>query len=271
MEAKATLDLRREQIREVCRDVAAKCNLPPFPKVAARALALTASPDAKAGDVARVVAADPALAARVLRLAGSAVYCRRQSPRTVEEAVVAIGFGPVRQILVAAAARTVHGTNDSVSQRLWAHALATAFAADELRPAGEPRGGESFIAGLLHDIGRLVFHLSDREAAARLPYFDEALEKEAYGVTHAALGGYLADMWGMKVEIAHSIFEHHIPLAHGLAARLVMADWMAHHLGFGSTPTEIPLPETVEDDRDDLAAVADRVAKTFEAERAFFD
>jgi HD-like signal output (HDOD) protein len=264
-------DRRHAQIRAVCREVAAKCDLPPFPKVIARAIALTAAPDADGKDVARVISGDPALAARVLHLARSATYCQRQPPRTVVEAVFTVGFATVRQLLVAAGACTLHARGDATARRLWAHALATALAADELRPPGEPRGGESFVAGLLHDIGRLVFHLSDPDAFDRLPYFDQQLEREAYGVSHAALGGYLADTWGMDVKVAHAIFEHHIPLAHGLAARLVRADWIAHRLGLGSTEGEIALAETVDEDQCDLEPIVERVAQAFEAERQFFD
>ena len=266
----ASGDDPRERMRAICLDIAAKCDLPPFPKVALQAMALTADPAARAQDVARIVGSDQALAARVLSISRSAVYSRRQPPRTLQDAIVSVGFEVVRQIVVTAAARAVHRPQDSIAEGLWAHALMTALAADELRPPGEPRGGTCFIAGLLHDIGKLVFYTFEPAAFARLGHYDEALEHELYGVTHAVVGGYLLDMWGVDSTIAHAVFEHHLWPAYGLAACIAQADWIAHHLGFGSTPTEIAPPETVEDPSKDLVAIAPRVATAFETERKFF-
>jgi HD-like signal output (HDOD) protein len=165
----------------------------------------------------------------------------------------------------------MYGARDRVAETLWAHALATALAADEMREAKEPRGGAPFIAGLLHDIGRLVFHLTDPAAFARLGHWDEALERELYGVTHAIVGGVLVDMWRVGEGVAEAILEHHVRPARGLAARVAIADWVAHHIGLGSVPGEIPPVDTVEGLPADLEGVAERVARTFETERAFFD
>jgi HD-like signal output (HDOD) protein len=261
----------RERIRAFCEDAAVRCDLPPLPKVAMQAMTLTADPAAKAADVAHIVASDQALAARVLSISRSAVYMRRQAPRTVQDAIVTVGFEVVRQMVVTAAARTIHGTDDPVAEALWAHALVTALAANELRPHGEPRGGTSFIAGLLHDIGRLAFYISAPVAFARLGHHDEALEQELYGTTHAVVGGYLLEVWGVDGKISHAVADHHVHHAEGLPACVAEADWIAHHLGFGSTSGEIRLPDTSQQRRHDLASIAARVAKTFEMERRFFD
>jgi len=86
---------------------------------------------------------------------------------------------------------------DPVAKRLWEHALATALAADELwQIAGQARGGDGFIAGLLHDIGKLVFHLANAAAFACLAPFDGPSEIRAFGVTHPEMGGYLLNNWG---------------------------------------------------------------------------
>jgi len=93
---------------------------------------------------------------------------RRQPPRTLDEAITTVGFEALRNILVAASLRASRA-DDAASHRLWEHALATALAADELAHLdGLPRGGSVFIAGLLHDTGKLLFHLSDAKAFASL-------------------------------------------------------------------------------------------------------
>lgn len=270
-EAAGASDPVRGQFRELFRGVAQKCDLPPFPKVAARALSLSQDPTARTDDVVRVVAADPALAARVLRISNSVVYMKHDPPRTVRDAIVTVGFNTLRTILVAASARSIYRANDPMAERLWSHALATAMAADELRDPREPAGGTDFIAGLLHDIGKLIFHMTDPTALARLGYAEEAREREVFGVTHAVVGGVLADMWGVPRGVADAIMEHHIRPACGLAGRIARADWMAHSIGFGSVAEEMAPPETIEQTTVDLTAVASRVATAFAAERAFFD
>ena len=259
------------RIPAFCQEAAARCDLPPLPRVAMQAMAVTGDPAAKAKDVARIVASDQALAVRVLSISRSAVYMRRQAPRTVQDAIVTVGFGVVRQIVVSAAARTVHPTDDPVAEALWAHAVVTALAADELRPPGEPRGGISFIAGLLHDLGRLVFYISEPAAFARLGHDDEAQEQELYGATHPVVGGHLLDVWAVDAHIAQAAVAHHVRPARGLAGRVAQADWIAHHLGFGSSSAPDRAPETPEHPQKDLLALAPRIAKAFEAERKFFD
>ena len=73
----------RDNVRTLFARVAATCDLPPLPAVAMRAMRLARDPDAKADDLARVVSTDAAIAARVLRIARSAIYVRRNAPRTL--------------------------------------------------------------------------------------------------------------------------------------------------------------------------------------------
>jgi HD-like signal output (HDOD) protein len=270
-EAAGASDPVRGQFRALFRGVAQKCDLPPFPRVAARALALARDPKARTDDVARVVAADPALAARVLRISNSVVYMKHDPPRTVRDAIVTVGFNTLRTILIAASARSMYRADEPIAERLWSHALATALAADELRDPREPAGGTAFIAGLLHDVGKLVFHVTDPARFARLGYADEERERELFGVTHPVVGGVLADMWSVPHGVADAIMEHHIRPACRLTGRIATADWIAHTIGFGSVSEDIPPPETIEDSTVDLAAVSRKVAQAFAAERAFFD
>ncbi len=263
----------RERFREFFAHVAETCELPPLPEVAARALALTRDPRTSLPDVARLVADDTAIAARVLRISRSAVYVgRRQQPHTVEEAISTIGIDAVRRVLVAASAHAVHLTGDQVGQTLWNHALATALAADELaRAGGQPRGGADFIAGLLHDVGRLISHLADRETYARLGHFDERAEQTYFGASHSVVAAVLVDRWGLEMAVVKAVIEHHVsPVYPGPGGRLAQADWIAHQIGYGSVEEDIPPLEIVGGPIPDVDALCRRVADAFEAERAFF-
>jgi HD-like signal output (HDOD) protein len=234
---------------------------------------LTREPRARLQEITRVVASDAALAAQVLRISRSATYlARRESPRTLADAITAVGLDVLRRVLVVAAARSVHLVGDRVAQTLWDHALATALAADELgQLTGGVRGGPGFIAGLLHDMGKLVFHLSDRSAFARVALLDEVGERDLFGVTHAEVGGCLVERWDLEPALAQAISEHHLrPVSAGLAGTVGKADWIAHRIGFGSVQKKKLGPLETVDKPVDLDAVARRVAKAFDAERRFF-
>jgi putative nucleotidyltransferase with HDIG domain len=293
---------QRERVRALVERVAETCDLPALPAVAARALALARDRDARVDDLARLVMTDAALAARVLKISRSVLYVRREPPATLRQAILTVGFGALRKILIAASARSVFRADDAVAQRLWEHALATALATDELAAlAGEPRGGASFIAGLLHDVGRLIFHLSQPAAFAALEGGEEA-EVAAFGVTHATVGGCLAARWGLEDEVVEAIMLHHAPGMSPLAARLAAADRIARAIGCGSGGGEVETPgsagaggwpELPEDTRrraggdleggvrspdggagespTALSAVGERVAVALCAERTLFD
>jgi HD-like signal output (HDOD) protein len=257
------------------RGVAEECNLPPFPAAAARAMALTNDPRAKVEDVARAIGNDPVLAAQVLRLSRSAMFLTRGTPQTLMDAIRTVGLATVHQLLVAASTRSLHpiAADDPTGRALWHHAIATALAADELAQlAGKPRGGEAFMAGLLHDIGKLILFFSDKAAFATLKHFDDPREEQLFGSTHAVVGGALVFRWQLGTNLAEAIVEHHArPVASGLAGEIAKADWIAHRIGCGSPPLATEAVELPGIDVDQLEPVAERTARAFEAERGVFD
>ena len=255
----------RQSMRDVYERVETLCDLPPLPAVAVQAMNLVRDPDVTAEQLAQLVATDVAIAARVLRLSRSALYARRRPPRTLQDAITTVGLDALRKILIAASARSIYERRDRTAEALWSHALATALAADELAVLdGERRGGISFIAGLLHDVGRLVFHVARKHTGTPLPPEDEAGEIALYGVSHAAVGACLAEQWRLEEELVEAILFHHRSEGTGsrLAARIERADRLAREIEAG-TPTE-----AAADDRD--AAVAARVVETLDRERALF-
>jgi HD-like signal output (HDOD) protein len=263
----------RSALRELFNKVSESCDLPPLPAVAVRAIALARDPNVKAAQLVRVVATDAALAARVVSIARSVRYMRREAPRNLDGAIQTVGFQALRRILIAASARAAYRADDAVAQALWEHGLATALAADELSLlAGEPRGGDAFIAGLMHDVGKLVLHLSDHANFAALAHEDEAREHEIFGVTHEQVGACFAEHWGLEDDVVWAILSHHrAPVESKLAQRIALADRIACLIGYGCARGA----ETVESIESDhqvagLDEVVERVTHSFEIERTLF-
>lgn len=260
------------KVSSLVDDIATSCDLPPLPAAAARALSLARDPNSSAEDLARVVGTDPALAARVLAMSRSVTYLRRQPPRTLQEAINTVGLRALRRILIAASARAAYRADDRVAQSLWAHSLATGLAADELgKSMAGVAAGDAFIAGLLHDIGKLVLHIANPVAFATLGTFDEANERKLFGATHAEIGGRLAEKWGLEPDIVQGIREHHGAETSAIGTCVARADRLAVEMGYGSRANadgsgEAPIPI-----EDDLVETADRVRALFESERHLFD
>jgi len=200
----------------------------------------------------------------------SAMFARHQPPQTLVDAIRLVGLVNVRSLLAAAAARTLYDGRGGVIERLWTHAIATAFAADELAAlAGRPRGGELFLAGLFHDVGKLVFHLAKRTDFATLGWADDDREIEVFGHRHAVVGGALVLRWQLGRGLAEAILDHHTrPMPAGAAADLACADWIAHRIGCGSVAVDAVEPPDA--DLAHLDAVAGRVRRRVETERAAF-
>ena len=257
----------RSALRELFGKVSESCDLPPLPAVAMRAIALARDPNVNADQLVRIVSTDAALAARVVSIARSVRYMRRDPPRTLQAAIQTVGFQALRRILIAASARATYRADDAVAQALWEHALATALAADELSQlSGGPRGGAAFIAGLMHDIGKLVLHLSDSARFDALDHDNESRELAIFGVTHEQVAACLAEHWGLEDDVVWAILCHHRDSTEPLAIQIVQADALACQIGYGcGRHADVEAADSQE-----LADVAERVMQSFEVERTLF-
>lgn len=203
--------------------------LPPLPQVALRVIQVAQDPRSSAADLAMAVSSDPALAARVLRVANSPLYRAQRKITSVQEALVRLGFVQARNIAVSSAITAAYAPDARNAlfriEEFWRHSLAVAFRTSEL--AGMRRGFDvptAFTAGLLHDIGRLALYYADpagvdqavaRALAEDVPF--DVIECEELGARHDEVGGKLAERWGLPAATVEAIAEHHHPSAEGLA------------------------------------------------------
>ena len=138
-------------------------DLPAMPQVAAKVLELSSDPDTSAQRLQQVIADDQAMTARILKIANSAMYSCSRRVKTLTEAIVMLGFNSIRSLVVTSAARNLYNTNSSrtgLKERLlWEHSIGAAFACRILAAEYAPNlTEEAFLAGLLHDIGKLVLN-----------------------------------------------------------------------------------------------------------------
>jgi len=137
-------------------------SLPVFPSVAQELYSKMADENSSISDIAAIIGKDQALAGQMLKLANSAFFAGLSNVRTIRESIMRLGVNQVFNYLVASSQKNFYISHDKVIAQymkvLWQHALATAKGSQWLlRKAGYPElADEGFLAGLLHDIGKLL-------------------------------------------------------------------------------------------------------------------
>src|SRR5579863_3235540 len=133
-------------------------DLPPYRPVARKLMMLTAKADVPLDDVQRVLRADAAFTADVLRLANSPLIGMRAQIKSVLQAVMMLGLERIKALSTTLALRTflTGGVPDEALQACWRHNLATAILCDRLARILHQDSDVCYTAGLLHDIGRLA-------------------------------------------------------------------------------------------------------------------
>ncbi len=222
--------LRRNELR-----------LPPMPQAVVRVQRKLDSGRCNIKELADEIELDPALATRLVGIANSPFYQGMDLVQSVSDAVVRIGLGETRNIVLAVALRLrvfrVPGMEVEI-ERLWAHSLAASVAAETLGAAVGEDPDACFLLGLVHDIGRVVlFSLIgeiERTAKSRQP-MDGALLDRIDRSLHPQLGAAVAHAWGIDSELVDAIASHHrvaeeLHSGSSLARVAHAADLLAHRI-----------------------------------------
>lgn len=222
-------------------------DLPPLPHVAAQALGMIEDPDTTAGKLTELLGGDTALAARVLKIANSAMFSRQREITTINQAIMTIGFKTLKGIIVAATLRQLNRKFGKIEQMLWENSACTAVAARTISAKlRKPYAEEAFLLGLLHDLGKLVLMRQVSEEYEKIvkltsqgtPFY--VAEQEEFGFAHQLIGALVAKKWNFSIETCQVILHHHDPIPDGplnteAEKTLIIqtADAIAHVLGKG--------------------------------------
>ncbi|RMG18667.1 MAG: HDOD domain-containing protein [Deltaproteobacteria bacterium] len=185
--------LSSERVRQM---VTAIPNLPPVPEVHRRLLELMASNRSDAEEVAALIETDPALSARIIQVVNSAFFANAAPITRLRDAVVRLGFSLVRSIVMQMEVFDAFDLAPSFLRAQQEHAVKVGRLAREIAPAD--LADDAFLAGLLHDVGRLIL------AAA-------AHSEEETDSHHAIVGAHLLSLWGMPYPIVDAVMHHHEP------------------------------------------------------------
>ena len=193
-----------------------------LPEIVIRLNSLINDPNASATDIAKVISQDPALTARVLKIVNSPLYNLQQKIDSVNTAVNMLGTRQLRDLIIATSVikrfrKNVNAIFDI--ETFWCHSIATSIAARTIATHLKLANTERlFVAGLLHDIGKMVmFLLLPNESVQYLKAYQnkklhlQATEQLIFGFTHAQLGAELLRAWQFPESLIESTEFHHHP------------------------------------------------------------
>jgi len=231
--------------------------LPSTPKVLPRLLEILRDDNASIGDVVDLIKIDAGMAARVLQIANSAFYTASQSHRcpSMDDAISRVGLVKVYELVAVAATAQILMRNLRVygltPDDMWQKSVSCAIAAERLALRFNLDNSTAYTAGLLHAVGLVAIDAWAEASYPRLrletgSFPDEAitLERQALGVTNAAVAAALLRHWGFPPSMVEPIRWQYAPCDAGLhekmAAVIHVAKWLRDAV---SLPTTAPFPE----------------------------
>jgi HD-like signal output (HDOD) protein len=191
--------------------------LRPFPVVVQRVMDYVRRPDFEVRQLQLMIEEDPALSAKVLRVANSAAFAGTQPVASIRDAAVRLGARAISDVTASIAAMALFKDLKGAGRAVRDHMVSTAMVARVLSSRKESASPAAYITGLLHDVGKLLLMQTEDPAyealLAEIGNPDEAhlRERELLGFDHAVLAGHTLERWGLPDPIPRIVAWHHQP------------------------------------------------------------
>lgn len=235
--------------------------MPAFPKSVQKVVQLTSDINSPAKEIVRVIECDPVMTVKILKVINSSFYGLPQKITSVQRAVVHIGLNTIKNLALSVAAigmlsaknKAGFNTNEFLLHSLTTAAICKMLA--ERLGLSQTECSNYFVAGLLHDFGKIVFaeyvpmkFKRALENSAECQISLHLAELEFIGINHAQAGKLLAEKWQLSPELAAAIANHHDQQFDDILGDCIFAANQISkkmHFGNGGNPVITEFPDSV--------------------------
>jgi putative nucleotidyltransferase with HDIG domain len=206
------------------KDAKALVELNPMPAVALKVSQACKDDDVKLSELAKLVESDAVFASKMLSFVNSPVYCHMREISTIHQSLVVLGRKSIIQMALSIAAGKIFKSNSEsaeLKKSIFDHSLACGAVASALASQKffDVDSGAAFLAGILHDVGKLVLvdlapeSYSQCIFQVRLELSSVAKEQELFGMDHTILGAHFGNSWDLSATMRAAIENHHNELS----------------------------------------------------------
>ncbi len=199
-------------------------SLPALPTVAFRIMRITADPKSTANDLMKVINRDVSLTAKILKIANSPFYGLAREISSLQHAVTVLGFKEIRNLVISTVAfdsfKSLKQSEKFNINKFWKHSFSCGIAAKIIATDLKCSGNELFVAGLIHDIGKLAMYIAfpfqfekyiELINPLKFKYTAFEVEKDIFGMTHDEAGMKLLEKWLFPKNLISAVGFHHHP------------------------------------------------------------
>lgn len=219
-------DKQRKDIERFIR------KMPSLSTTVGKVMEICSRTDASPNELNKVISLDPVLTGQVLKLINSAYYSLVNKVTSLTRAITMLGMNTVKNMALSTAIiRTVAGSKKSKAlpaKHFWAHSIGAGVSSKLL---GEVKGlpvmerEELFVAGLLHDLGKVPFgdeYIEVLDIARKEQRVLQQVELDIMGIDHQEVGRMIAEKWKLNEAITSCITSHHdLESLHGDQGQLI--------------------------------------------------
>lgn len=200
--------------------------LPSLPTLYVQLVELMQQPDASLKSIGELVAKDMGMSAKILQLVNSAFFGLKRNISNAVEASSLLGVETIQSLVLSVHAFSKLDTTQLAGfdpEQLWEDSMTVATLAKRICLAengGKMQAEQAFIAGMLHDCGKMLLAANLPEQFAQTLRLirdrgvtSQVAEREIIGASHAEIGAYLLGLWGIADPIIEAVAYHHQPMA----------------------------------------------------------
>jgi putative nucleotidyltransferase with HDIG domain len=199
-------------------------SIPTLPTVALRVMEITANPKSSANDLMGIISPDVSLTTKILKIANSPFYGVTREISSLQHAVTVLGFKEIRNLVISTVAfdsfKNLEQNSKFDINKFWRHSFCCALAAKAIAVDLKIESSELFVAGLVHDIGKLAMYITfpsefmmqaEIMNPLKIKYTAFEAEKDVFGMTHDDVGMKLLKKWMFPESLLTAVGYHHRP------------------------------------------------------------